>query len=83
MCKNCEYDPYLAGCTVIFELTKDLPVEDPSAIDGFEKPVGWIERTKGYTGVCVQHHNGWVTIRTKRNSFRMKDDKVIAFIPRR
>jgi hypothetical protein len=81
MCKNCEYDPYLAGCVVIFPITKTLPVEDPAALD-FPKVVGFIEQTKGYTGRCVRHHNGYVTIRTKKNSFSMKADQVLAYIPK-
>lgn len=75
MCRQCEQDPYLAGCVVLFVLTWTLHTEDR---------VVQVERSpaKGYTGVCVRHHRGRVTIKTKRDTFQLDEDDVLAFIPK-
>lgn len=72
MCKNCQYNPYFAGRTLVFTLPERVNAEEgPVEIDG--------ERSTGYFGVCVRHHKGRIVVRTKREEYPLDEDQILAY----
>jgi hypothetical protein len=69
--KGNELSIYLTGRTVIFELP---PLRAPTTTIN--------EQGHERTGVCVRHRNGWTTIRTKRDTYSVREEKVLAYVPR-
>lgn len=82
MCKNCHYDPYLAGKVVFIAMQRELVATKTITEDGSETTV-WVQpddRERAYSLRCTSHHRGWIKVifDGRRESFRA--ERAIAFI---
>lgn len=68
---------YLAGKVVRFPVDYGRWTDDPRE-DGATGMV-WIEHIVILTGRCYSHHKKWVKVRTRRSTYQLPAEDVVAY----